>query len=150
MCYNIPKRYCFNWEGPFVLITREMDYALRILRALEQEEQLSAAAIAQRENMPKAVTLKVLKQLRAAGLVSSRRGSSGGYVLQRPCEGSYLYDIFSAFGEPIFINRCQQPGYRCENRPEGDCRLCRELTRIQKVLEKELRKTPLSEIFQDK
>ena len=28
--------------------------------------------------------------------------------------------------------------------------LCRELTRIQKVLEKELRKTPLSEIFQDK
>ena len=46
MCYNIPKRYCFNWEGPFVLITREMDYALRILRALEQEEQLSAALYA--------------------------------------------------------------------------------------------------------
>ena len=70
-----------------MLMTREMDYALRILRALYQEGQLSAAAIAQRESMPKAVTLKVLKQLRAAGLVSSLRGSSGGYVLQRPCEG---------------------------------------------------------------
>ena len=132
-----------------MLMTREMDYALRILRALHREEQLSAAAIAQRENMPKAVTLKVLKQLRAAGLVSSRRGSSGGYVLQRPCEGSYLYDIFSAFGEPIFINRCQQPDYRCENRTREECGLCQELSRIQGVLDGELRKTPLSAIFQE-
>ena len=133
-----------------MLITREMDYALRILRALEQEEQLSAAAIAQRENMPKAVTLKVLKQLRAAGLVSSRRGSSGGYVLQRPCEGSYLYDIFSAFGEPIFINRCQQPGYQCENLPVEDCNLNQELCRIQQMLDRELQRTSLSVLFQEK
>ncbi len=41
-------------------MTREMDYALRILRALHQEEQLSAAAIAQREHMPKAVTVMIL------------------------------------------------------------------------------------------
>lgn len=75
-----------------MLMTREMDYALRILRALYQEGQLSAATIAQREHMPKAITLKVLKQLHAAGLVCSRRGSSGGYALQRPCEGLYLDD----------------------------------------------------------
>ena len=67
-----------------MLMTREMDYALRILRALYQEGQLSAAAIAQREHMPKAITLKVLKQLHAAGLVCSRRGSNGGYALLSP------------------------------------------------------------------
>ena len=61
-----------------MLMTREMDYAMRILHALFQEKQLSAADIAQRENMPKAVTLKILKQLHAAGLVTSRRGPSGG------------------------------------------------------------------------
>ena len=33
-------------------MTREMDYALRILRALYQEGQLSAAAIAQKASMP--------------------------------------------------------------------------------------------------
>ena len=129
-----------------MLITREMDYALRILRALYQEGQLSAAAIAQREHMPKAITLKVLKQLHAVGLVCSRRGSSGGYALQRPCEG----DVFFALEEPVHINRCQGPGYRCENRPKGDCGLCRELSRIQLVLDQELRKTPLSAIFQEK
>ena len=39
---------------------REMDYALRVLRALHQNGQQSAAAIAQREHMPKAITLKLL------------------------------------------------------------------------------------------
>lgn len=130
-----------------MLMTREMDYALRILRALYQEQQLSAAAIAQRENMPKAITLKVLKELHAAGLVSSRRGASGGYVLKESCEELYLGDLFQALGEPVYVNRCQRPGYRCENRPEGECGLCRELSRVQSALDKELHKTPLSAIF---
>ena len=54
------------------------------------------------------------------------------------------------FRSPLFINRCQREGYQCENRPEGDCGLCRELTRIQAVLDSELHKTPLSAIFQEK
>ena len=130
-----------------MLMTREMDYALRILRALYREQQMSAAAIAQRENMPKAITLKVLKELHAAGLVSSRRGASGGYVLKETCEELYLWDLFQALGEPVYVNRCQRPGYRCENRPEGDCGMCRELSRIQSALDRELHKTPLSAIF---
>lgn len=132
-----------------MLITREMDYALRILRTLHQEGQQSASAISQREHMPKAVTLKILKELHAAGLVSSRRGASGGYLLERPCDQLYLWDLFHALGEPLLVNRCQHPEYRCENYPEGGCGLCRELSRIQKVLDAELQKTPLSAIFQE-
>ena len=130
-----------------MLMTREMDYALRILRALHCGGQLSAAAIAEEENMPKAVTLKILKELHAAGLVSSRRGSSGGYSLNGPCEELYLKDLFQALGDPVYVNRCQRPGYQCENRREDGCGLCRELSRVQRVLDEELRKTPLSAIF---
>lgn len=132
-----------------MLMTREMEYALRILRALYRREQLSAAAIAQREHMSKAVTLKILKRLHAAGLVASRRGASGGYCLDRPCETLYLWDLFCALEGPILMNRCQQTDYRCENRPREECGLCRELSRIQDVLDGELRKTPLSAIFQE-
>lgn len=130
-----------------MLLTREMDYALRILRALDQEAQLSAAAIAQREHIPKAITLKILKRLHAAGLVSSRRGPSGGYLLERSCEELRLWDLFHALGEDLYLNRCQQPGYRCENRPEGDCGLCKELSRVQAVLDEELKRTPLRAMF---
>ena len=115
------------------MMTREMDYSLRILHALYGEGQLSAAAIAEKECMSKAVTLKILKQLHAAGLVSSRRGPSGGYALEKPCEELCLSDLFQALGESLLINRCG---------------LCRELSRIQKVLDGELRKTPLSAMFQ--
>ena len=130
-----------------MLLTREMDYALRILRALDQEAQLSAVAIAQREHIPKAITLKILKRLHAAGLVSSRRGPSGGYLLERSCEELRLWDLFHALGEDLYLNRCQQPGYRCENRPEGDCGLCKELSRVQAVLDEELKRTPLRAMF---
>ena len=133
-----------------MLMTREMDYALRIMRALYQKEQLSATAIAQQEHMPKAVTLKILKQLRSAGLVDSRRGPSGGYLLLRPCEEMNLWELFQAMGGGMLINRCQQPGYQCESRPEGNCGLCRELSRIQEMLDGEMKKTPLSAIFQEK
>lgn len=132
-----------------MLMTREMDYALRVLRALYQEGQQSAAAIARRENMTKAVTLKMLKRLHGAGLVSSQRGANGGYALSQPCEELYLSDLILALGAPLLINRCQNPDYRCENRPEGGCGLCRELSRIQEVLDGEFRKTPLSAIFQE-
>ena len=132
-----------------MLLTREMDYALRIVRALHQEGQLSAAAIAGREHMPKAVTLKILKRLHAAGMVDSRRGSSGGYLLLRSCGELYLLDVVRALGEPLYVNRCQQPGYQCENRTPDGCGLRRELSRIQQVLDAELSRTPLSVIFRE-
>lgn len=132
-----------------MLMTREMDYALRIVRALHRGEQLSAAEIARREHMPKAITLKILKQLHAGGLVVSRRGPSGGYMLSRDCGEIYLRDVFLGLGEYFYLNRCQQPGYRCENFPEGDCGLCRELDRVQGILDGELARTPLGAIFQE-
>ena len=131
-----------------LLITREMDYTLRVLRALHQNGPLSAAAIAQKENLPKPIALKILKQLRTAGLTDSRRGNRGGYRLSVPCEELYLGDLFQALGETVFVNRCQRPGYHCENQPPESCGLCRELSRIQGVLEEELYRTPLSAIFQ--
>lgn len=130
-----------------MLITREMDYALRILRALHREGQLSAAAVAQQEHMQKAITLKLLNRLLTAGIVESRRGVSGGYVLKRSCEDLSIYDVFQAIGEPPLMNRCLREGYECENFPRGGCGVCRELSRIQKALDRELRRTPLSEVF---
>lgn len=130
-----------------MLITRELDYALRILRALHRHGQLSAAAVAELEAMPKAITLKMLSRLHKAGLVASRRGAGGGYVLLRPCEELTLEDLLEAAGEPAPLNRCLREGYRCESCPDGDCGICRELRRIQEVLNGELRRTPLSELF---
>ena len=128
-------------------MTREMDYSLRILRALYRNGQLSAAAVAQKEHMQKAITLKLLNRLLAAGIVESRRGVSGGYFLKQSCEDLNIYDVFQAIGEPPLLNRCQRGGYECENFPQGGCGVCRELDRIQETLDQELRRVPLSNMF---
>lgn len=131
-----------------MLVTREMDYAMRVIRALGRRERLeTAAGIAERERMQKAVTLKILKRLTAAGIVESRRGIAGGYRLKRPLSELSLYDLFCVFGKEPLLNRCQAADYRCENHPDGDCGTCRELCRIQEILNAELRRTPLSELF---
>lgn len=131
-----------------MLVTREMDYAMRVVRALEGREGLSTAAdVAERERIPQAVTLKILKRLTAAGIAESRRGVAGGYRLRRDAEELTLYDLFRVFDKEPLLNRCQAPGYRCENYPEGDCGTCRELCRIQGILDAELRRTPLSRLF---
>lgn len=128
-----------------MLVTREMDYMLRILRALYQTEQMSAAAISAQEQVPKATALKLLKKLHAAGLVDSRRGVGGGYLLRVSCRQLTLYELFALMEDKIYVNRCQRPGYACEKK--GDCGLRREFNRVQQVLDAELRRTPLSEIF---
>lgn len=130
-----------------MLITRELDYAMRTLRALHRHGLLSAGAVAELEHMPKAITLKTLSRLHSAGIVASRRGVGGGYFLLRPCGELTLLDLFRALGEPPVLNRCQRDGYRCENHPDGGCSICRELSRVQSVLDKELQRTPLSDIF---
>ena len=106
-----------------MLMTREMDYALRILRALYQDGQLSAAAIAEKEHTPKAVTLKILKQLHAAGIVTSRRGPSGGYLTERPCEELYLGTCFRRWGRPSLSIAASGPAItvKTSRRRAADC-----------------------------
>lgn len=131
-----------------MLVTREIDYAMRVIRALDgQEGPAAAAGVAAREQMPPAVTLKILKRLTAAGIVESRRGAAGGYRLRRSPEELTLYDLFRVFGREPLLNRCQAADYRCENHPDGDCGTCRELCRIQEILDAELRRTPLKALF---
>ena len=131
-----------------MLVTREMDDAMRVIRGLDGREHLeTAAGIAERENMPQAVTLKILKHLTAAGIVESRRGAAGGYRLKRPPSQLTIYDLFLVFGKEPLLNRCQTADYHCENYPGGGCGTCRELCRIQEILNAELRRTPLSELF---
>jgi Rrf2 family protein len=131
-----------------LLVTREMDYAMRVVRALDSLDGLATAAgVAELEQMPQAVTLKILKRLTTAGIVESRRGPAGGYRLRRSPEALTLYDLFRVFGREPLLNRCQAADYRCENYPDGDCGTCRELCRIQEILDAELRRTPLSRLF---
>ncbi|HEY6565568.1 MAG TPA: Rrf2 family transcriptional regulator [Pirellulaceae bacterium] len=52
--------------------------------------------MAERHDIPAQFLVQILQQLRAAGLVTSTRGASGGYQLARPSEDITLWDVVTA------------------------------------------------------
>lgn len=67
-----------------MMITRESDYAIRIIRALKDGELLPLEQICQRELVPKQFAYKILKKLERSGLVSIRRRRRRMYSEPKP------------------------------------------------------------------
>jgi Rrf2 family protein len=74
-----------------------VDYACRVLAQLARhhgEGRLShIEELAKIEAVPANYLVQILSELRNGGLITSRRGKHGGYVLSRPPEKITLYDI---------------------------------------------------------
>ncbi len=133
-----------------MLITKETDYALRILRVLADGEQLTAAALAQGEQVPQQFAYKILKKLEKAGFIRILRGADGGCVLTADLEKITLYHLLQAMEEDSSVSTCMKPDYRCPWRSAHDGRICRahlKLLDIQKKLDRELNSHSLQEIL---
>ena len=76
-----------------MLITREVDYAMRILRALSDGEQMTAQSISDLHQVPKPFAYKIIKKLSRAGLVSITRGAEGRCSLSADLEQVTLHSL---------------------------------------------------------
>ena len=61
-----------------MLLSRETDYALRILQSLLGGERKSVGEISREELIPQQFAYKIMKKLSNAGLVDITRGADGG------------------------------------------------------------------------
>ena len=88
-------------------ITNEADYALQIAYLLAKEGRvMDAGSISRTVGVTDSFTFKILHKLNGAGIVSSRKGSSGGYELSvDPCEVS-MKRVIEIIDGPIEISRC--------------------------------------------
>ena len=96
-----------------LLVTREADYALRILRALAGGEQRTAADICEQEQIPDKFVYKIAKKLEKSGFIKIVRGAEGGCRLIVDLHTMSLYDLMEALGADRLVNACMQPEYRC-------------------------------------
>ena len=116
-----------------MLITREMDYAVRVVRALKDGTKVSATEVAKKEHLPQAITYKVLNSLLKSKLIGSMRGVNGGYYLKCDLSQTTLYDICVALGEDMSITECIREGYDCINNRCGECILNKEFNRARLI-----------------
>jgi Rrf2 family iron-sulfur cluster assembly transcriptional regulator len=100
------------------------DYASRALLSLTLDgvdAPVSVRDIASRTGLPQPYLEQILLALKGAGLVRSKRGVGGGYVLARSPEDITLGDIVSAVDGPITLGDFGEPhtGGACDH--EGQC-----------------------------
>jgi Rrf2 family protein len=83
-------------------VSARADYAKRMVvaMAVQPDEVLSREYLAQSEGLPVKFVDHVLRQLRNGGLIESRRGRHGGYLLGRRAEEISLADVVHAMAEP--------------------------------------------------
>ncbi|MGH9093931.1 MAG: RrF2 family transcriptional regulator [Acidimicrobiales bacterium] len=101
------------------------DYASRALLSLAlhagQTEPTSVRDIAERTGLPQPYLEQILLALKGAGLVRSKRGVGGGYVLARPPGDITLGSIVSAVEGPIVAGDFGEPHQNGACDHEGQC-----------------------------
>ena len=132
-----------------MLITRECDYAVRVIRALSGEERLSVNDICEREEITAPFAYKILKKLQKAKIVRGYRGVHGGYSLKKSVSEITLLDVYLAIDPGMYIIECMNPKKKCcrDEKLDGGCEVHKELLRIQERLQDMLSERSLQEIL---
>jgi Rrf2 family protein len=108
-----------------VRVSTRGDYACRALLSLalhaDDGGPTSVRDIAERTGLPQPYLEQILLALKGAGLVRSKRGVGGGYVLARPPSEIHLAEIVSAVDGPIQVGDFGEPHQNGACDHEGQC-----------------------------
>jgi Rrf2 family protein len=90
------------------MLSKTAEYALRTVASLAREvdQPESADRLAEQTKVPRRYLHKVLQDLVRAGLVHSRPGPGGGYVLARSADDVTILDVVNAVSPLERIRHC--------------------------------------------
>src|SRR6266849_5371544 len=138
-------------------LTKKADYGLIALRHLAEPKQGASSAkdIADAYHIPQEALAKILQRLVKAGLVRSRHGTNGGYVLARDARTISALETIVAVDGPLFITSCSNEKVQCEQ--EDLCSVREPLRKVNESIRRLLggisiwdMREPISRIPEDK
>lgn len=130
-------------------IPRRVDYGLRAVIYLSDQQPgkcSSIAAIASRQGIPKKFLEKIIQDLVRGGLIQSKRGAAGGYMLARPAEAISFRDVIEALEGPIAVNACMDHAAGCDQIPR--CTMIGVWTEVQRSITDVLSRTTIAALRQ--
>ena len=89
--------------------SRTTEYALRamaIIALQPQDRPMPAKALSKAAGIPQHYLSKIMKKLVEEGLVKSKKGHGGGFILGKPKKEIHYFDILVASGYEPHPNRC--------------------------------------------
>ena len=100
-----------------MIITRETDYAIRILRSLADLQLKNIREISDEQLVPRQFAYKISKKLERAGFIEIIRGAQGGCRLTRDLHGITLMDIINVMERENerenMITSCLDGDFQC-------------------------------------
>ncbi|MDE0845882.1 MAG: RrF2 family transcriptional regulator [Actinomycetota bacterium] len=125
------------------------DYASRALLSLTLNDEglpTSVRDIATRTGLPQPYLEQILLALKGAGLVKSKRGVGGGYVLAKAAEEITIGAIVSAVDGPIGLGDFGQPHQDNACDHEGQCVLLSIWSDVSVLMQKRLDSYTLAQV----
>ena len=130
-----------------MLLIKESDYSVRIVRALANGMVKNVAAICEEEHIPYNYAYKILKKMEKSGILQSLRGRSGGYRLAKSLDSFTLYDVVVSGGGELLVFECLREKAICpRNTDDALCSVHQEYLDIQNMLENRFKKKTMLEI----
>jgi Rrf2 family iron-sulfur cluster assembly transcriptional regulator len=133
-----------------VKVSTRGDYASRALLSLalhaEESGPTSVRDIAERTGLPQPYLEQILLALKGAGIVRSKRGVGGGYILAREPGHITLGEIVSAVDGPIAVGDFGEPHQNGACDHEGQCVLLAVWAGISSQMRRHLDSFTLADI----
>lgn len=129
--------------------TRETDYALRIIRALDPVKTMSTQQICENEQIPLKFAYKIISKLDKAGWIEISRGAKGGCRLKADLNTKSLLDLLDVMGRKPLVSPCLNEEYECEWKVGHDCQcaVSKEFERLQRCLDTHMNENSIHEIL---
>ncbi|MGO9319624.1 MAG: RrF2 family transcriptional regulator [Solirubrobacteraceae bacterium] len=139
-----------------MMFSTKAEYGVRVMVELARRaggEPIPLAEIAAHDGLPLAYLEHLVARLRKAGLVDSRRGSRGGYMLARPSSEITMAEVVEALEGSIApiecISQAADGSIVCsrESSPDHTCPTKLLWTRVRFSIVNTLRETTLADLL---
>ncbi len=134
-------------EVPAVKLPTRVRFGLRIMMQIAEEgtrQPVFAGKIAATQQISEAYVDQILIPLRAGGLLVSRRGRAGGYLLARPADEITVLEIVEVLEGRITLVDCTQDASICER--SSYCAARQVWTRLSQTIRETLESVTLEDV----
>lgn len=127
-------------------LSKLCDYAGVIMAQMAREpsKPMAATEIAQHTGLPHPTVSKTLKLLLRAGLLHSRRGAQGGYLLASAPEHIRASDIIAAIEGPVAMTSCSHSDQQCDI--AAHCQVSGNWQRVSRAIHELLESVTLAQL----
>ena len=132
-----------------MLLTRASEYALLSLDSIRKSNKpIGAEQLANELSIPKSFLAKILQSLAKHGILESRKGAHGGFVLaQKVDEITINSVILAAEGKPPAVFDCSSYSHTCPHGAIGTCAISPFLANFQTKIDDFLHDLTLGDIL---